>query len=240
MSQIDFFELAEALARVRSPRVALRPASLADAYPLFRATRNPKFNRHLLWDQPDTQDDVLERVDAIVQASAAGRLAAFSAVVAETGDWVALYRFQPHAEWLDAAEVGIWTHDRFWHGRYSLEIMRLCFSAAFSLTTLRAIIGAADVRNRASCNLMSECGMRRTRRYSARHEMGRAIDAVEYRITAQEWAAFDPLTFTAWDARGSLEGPDLATLEALRPDEPAQTPTPPNVVPLRRPLARLG
>jgi RimJ/RimL family protein N-acetyltransferase len=238
MSKIDYFALTEALTRVRSLRVALRPVGLADAYPLYHATRNPKFNQHLLWDQPDTQDEVLARVDAIIQAASTGRLAAFSAVAAETGEWIALYRFQPHPLWQDAAEVGIWTHDRFWHGRYSLEIMRLCFSAAFSLASLQAIVAAADVSNRASCKLMADSGMRRTRFFASRDEAGRARESVEYRVTAHEWAALEPLPYIAWDLAGSTQGPATELLEQLR--QGRSLPAPAKVLPLRQPLANIG
>lgn len=238
MSKIDYFALTEALTRVRSLRVALRPVGLADAYPLYRATRNPKFNQHLLWDQPDTQDEVLARVDAIIQAASTGRLAAFSAVAAETGEWIALYRFQPHPLWQDAAEVGIWTHDRFWHGRYSLEIMRLCFSAAFCLGSLQAIVAAADVGNRASCKLMADSGMRRTRFCTSLDEAGRTRESVEYRVTAHEWAALEPLPYIAWDLTGSTQGPAAELLEQLRHGRPLTAPA--KVVPLRQPLANIG
>lgn len=224
MSRIDFFELSEALARVRSERVALRPVALADAYPLYRATRHPNFNRFLLWEQPDDEDQVLARVDAIARASAAGRLAAFSAVLVETGEWVALYRFQPHAEWPDAAEVGIWTHDRFWNDRYSLEIMRLCFSAAFSLTSLRSIIGAADTSNAASLRLMIRSGMRRTRMRVTPDESGSRRDSIECRITAEEWASLEPLGFVAWDDVCSQAGPAPEQLEQLRAPGPEEAP----------------
>ena len=43
----DFASLSERLERVYSRRLALRPLSLADAWPLFEATRNPLFNRHI-------------------------------------------------------------------------------------------------------------------------------------------------------------------------------------------------
>src|SRR5207237_5531935 len=62
----DFQELTDRLERVYSRRLALRPVSLADAWPLFQATRNPLFNKHLLWDQPEDEHAVLQRIDAIV------------------------------------------------------------------------------------------------------------------------------------------------------------------------------
>ena len=130
---VDFHSLTDQFERVYSKRLALRQVALADAWPLFQATRNPMFNRHLLWDQPDDDARVLERIDSIVEAVRKGRLTALSAVLKSTGEWVSLYRFQPHAVYPEHLEMGIWCHDRFWHGRYSLELVRTCIDAVFTM-----------------------------------------------------------------------------------------------------------
>ena len=62
----DFSELSLNLQRAHGRRIALRPASLSDAWPLFHATRNPLFNKHLLWPQPQQEAAVLERMEARV------------------------------------------------------------------------------------------------------------------------------------------------------------------------------
>ena len=80
--QFDFLELTHALECSFSERVALRPVALCDAWPLFVATRNPMFNQHLLWAQPDREELVLKRVRLIMEASRRGRLTALSAVAA--------------------------------------------------------------------------------------------------------------------------------------------------------------
>src|SRR5688572_17752970 len=143
--QFDFQELAEALECSFTRRVALRPIALSDAWPLFAATRNPAFNRHLAWAQPENEELVLKRVRLIMDASRKGRLTALSAVQRSTGEFIGLFRFLPHATLQDTVEMGVWMHDKFWHGRYSLELTKLCISAAFSLSGVSRLLGATTL-----------------------------------------------------------------------------------------------
>jgi RimJ/RimL family protein N-acetyltransferase len=188
--EFDFLELTHALECSFSDRVALRPVSLCDAWPLFVATRNPMFNRHLLWAQPDKEELVLKRVRMIMEASRRGRLTALSAVARHTGEFVALFRFQPHATLLDTIEMGIWVHDKFWHGRYSLELGRLCVSAAFTLSNrVQLLLGASAPENRGSCRLMEAVGMTAGRTVERDTEMGYQAMLREYTLTRSDWAA---------------------------------------------------
>lgn len=186
---MDFRRLSEELERISSGRLALRPVCLADAWSLYEATRNPNFNAHLLWPQPDTEGDVLGRIDAIVEASRRGRMAAVSAVVKKTGEWVSLYRFQPYRQEPTTMEMGIWTHDRFWHGRYSLELVRLCIDAAFSQSDVQRLVGAAAPENRSSCQLMKLVGMAPDELVTRETEDGAPVVLQEFGIRRSAWQA---------------------------------------------------
>jgi RimJ/RimL family protein N-acetyltransferase len=186
---IDYLTLSEQLARVHTPRLALRPAALCDAWPLFHATRNPMFNKHLLWDQPTDDDDVLARMDAIVEASRRGRLSAVSAVVKATGEWASLFRFQPYGANPRFVEMGVWTHDKFWHGRVSLELGRACVDAAFALSDIPVLIGAASPENRSSCKLMELCGLDPASIVLRQTESKTEVPLQEFRITREAWLA---------------------------------------------------
>jgi RimJ/RimL family protein N-acetyltransferase len=144
----DFPELGLNLQRAHSRRIALRPAALCDAWPLFHATRNPLFNKHLLWPQPEQERSVLERMDLIVEAGFKGRISALSAVLKATGEWIGLFRFQPYRDLPQTLEMGVWIHDRFWHGRYSLEIGKLCVDAAFAMSDVQRLVGASAAAER--------------------------------------------------------------------------------------------
>lgn len=198
----DFVELTHLLECSFSDRIALRPVALCDAWPLFVATRNPAFNRHLLWAQPETEELVLKRVRMIMDASRSGRLTALSAVQRSTGEFVALFRFQPHTIRLDTLEMGIWVHDKYWHGRYSLELGRLCVSAAFSLSNVKSLLGASAPENRGSCHLMEAVGMTATQLVSRDTEMGYQAMLREYVISRAEWAARHATRFSVFDDDG--------------------------------------
>jgi RimJ/RimL family protein N-acetyltransferase len=157
----DFHDLTARLTSVYSKRLALRPVCLSDTWPLFDATRHPAFNQHLLWDQPGNEWEVYRRVEAVVEATRNGKMASVSAVLKETGAWVSLFRFQPagSGEAEGTLEMGLWTHARYWHGRFSLELGRMCVDAAFQQPGVQRLIGITSTDNRSSCQLMQLVGL---------------------------------------------------------------------------------
>ena len=185
----DFIDLTHQLERVSNRRLAFRPATLSDAWPLYEATKNPLFNRHLMWPQPQDEAEVLRRMDAITSAARLGRMAALSVVVKATGEWVSLFRFQPHAGNDKLVEMGIWTHDRFWHGRYSLELGRICVDAAFECSDFDTLVGAAAAQNKSSCHLMTAVGMRPSSLVTRVTETGAEVELQEFEITRHEWSS---------------------------------------------------
>jgi RimJ/RimL family protein N-acetyltransferase len=192
-----FHDLTERMERLHSPRLALRPVSLADAWPLFQATRNPTFNKHLAWDQPDDEQALLERMHAIMAATRQGRLTAISAVLKSTGAWVSLFRFLPYGRDPRTMELGIWTHFDYWHGRYSLELGQLCVDAAFECTGVNRLVGLSLPENKGSCRLMEAVGMSPGARSTRIAENGTTLHVIEYAITRAQWLgrAVDGLAF---------------------------------------------
>jgi RimJ/RimL family protein N-acetyltransferase len=195
----DFLELTQVLECSFSERVALRPVALCDAWPIFVASRNPAFNQHLLWAQPEHVELVLKRVRLIMDASRRGLLTALSAVHRQTGEFIALFRFQPHASKPGVVEMGIWVHDKYWHGRYSLELGRLCVSGAFSLSNVQILLGASALENRGSCHLMQAVGMTPGELVERPTEMGHDATLREFTITRAEWAARHVTGFSVFD-----------------------------------------
>lgn len=188
----DFPELSLSLQRAHSRRIALRPASLSDAWPLFHATRNPLFNKHLLWPRPEQETSVLERMDLIIEAASNGHISALSAVVKATGEWIGLFRFQPYREHQRTLEMGVWIHDRFWHGRYSLELGKLCVDAAFAMSDVEELVGASAPKNRGSCLLMKSVGMTTLDLVMREAEIGMSVLLQEYSITREQWTGRQP------------------------------------------------
>ena len=215
--KFDFLELTQALECSFTSRVALRPVALSDAWPIYSASRNPGFNRYLLWPQPESEGQVLKRIRLIMDASRKGRLTALSAVQRSTGEFIALFRFIPHASLPDTVEMGVWLHDKYWHGRYSLELGRLCVSAAFKLSNVHLLLGASAPENRASCHLMEAVGMTPGRVVERDTEMGWKASLCEYTISRADWAARHATAFCAYDNDRITEHEPRRVVPAVEP-----------------------
>jgi RimJ/RimL family protein N-acetyltransferase len=215
--QFDFLELTQALECSFTKRVALRPVALCDAWPLFAATRNPAFNKHLGWARPETEDLVLKRVRLIMDASRKGRLTALSAVQRTTGEFIGLFRFIPHAV-PGTVEMGVWMHDKYWHGRYGLELGQLCVSAAFAQSGVSRLLGATTLGNRGSCHLMTAVGMTADGLVERDFEIGR-LTLREYTISRADWAARHTSAFSTFDDERVVdhEPPRRATAPVMPP-----------------------
>lgn len=183
----DFVDLTEQLERVYTARLALRPVALCDAWPLFEATKNPHFNGNLLWPQPQEDLSVLERVQMIMDASRRGRMTALSAVVKATGEWVSLYRFQPYEADSSRVEMGIWTHEKFWHDQYSFELTQACIDSTFVLSDIPLLIAGASPDNVASCRILERCGMTPSSIAYRHSELKVERKSQEFQITRAHW-----------------------------------------------------
>jgi RimJ/RimL family protein N-acetyltransferase len=185
----DFHDLTARLISVYSKRLALRPVCLSDTWPLFDATRHPAFNAHLLWDQPGSEWEVYRRVEAVVEATRTGKMASVSAVLKETGAWVSLFRFQPAgaAEGDEALEMGLWTHTRYWHGRFSLELGRMCVDAAFQQPGVQRLIGITSTDNRSSCQLMELVGLHLRGEALRDSESGTSRPSLVFEVDRATW-----------------------------------------------------
>jgi RimJ/RimL family protein N-acetyltransferase len=195
------------------------------------------FNSGLLWAQPAQTSEVFERVEALMQAAQQGRLAAVSAVVKETGQWVGLFRFLPHAaNPLGAVEMGIWMHPVFWHGRVSLELCKACVDAAFSLSDARLLVGAASPTNHSSNRLLKLIDLVPVRTVWRKHETLGDVELIEHELTRQQWLAqraqearggrkvFEQVVLPGWN--GAAPPAAAGRLATVRPLQ-APLPVPP-------------
>jgi RimJ/RimL family protein N-acetyltransferase len=185
----DFHDLTARLTSVYSKRLALRPVCLSDTWPLFDATRHPAFNQHLLWDQPGSEWEVYRRVEAVVEATRNGKMASVSAVLKETGAWVSLFRFQPAGvgEGEETLEMGLWTHARYWHGRFSLELGRMCVDAAFQQPGVQRLIGITSTDNRSSRQLMELVGLHLRGEALRDSESGASRPSLVFEVDRATW-----------------------------------------------------
>lgn len=225
-SPVNYQRLSEKLERIHTKRLALRPVSMSDAWPLYQATRNSLFNAGLRWEAPDDEAPVLERVEAITNASRRGKLAAISVVLKDTGEWVSLFRFQPYEGDEHIVELGIWTHHAFWQGGYSLELGQACVDAAFLFSNASALIGTSTPANKASRRLMEMCGMTAGKAITRKSETQKDKDIpyLEYSITREKWLKQERSENFAQvpqlgSSPGKLDSPEQPVAVVYQPDD---------------------
>lgn len=178
--------LGAALCGARSDRLRLRAPRLEDAVPLFDASRDPAFNRHLMWDAPQHLSDVVTRVHGVIARAKAGVCAAFSVVEHETDRWAALFRFEPRKD-AHAAEMGLWTHPAFWGAGYGEELTRLAIHQAFAHSELQTVIACAKPQHIASHKLLTRCGLEPFGQSPRLHESGHHVLLTELKLTRERW-----------------------------------------------------
>jgi RimJ/RimL family protein N-acetyltransferase len=200
----DFFDLSSKVDGLQTGRVVFREASPADAGPLFDATRNPEFNRLLVWPRPDSLEQVQQRMEAICLAHSRGRMTAVSACLRETGAWVGLFRVMPYGQDPEITEFGLWIHPNFWRASLAKEISRACIAQAFSLPEVHTMLAAALPANKAVLAGLTTLGFSFADDVIRHHEDGHPVDVVEYRLTRDAWSAHQ-----------------RAAAEAARPETPA-------------------
>jgi len=184
----DFHALSDAMERYSNHRYAFRAVALADAWPLWETSRNPLFNRFLTWDQPDTVLQIQRRVELISRAHRRGELTAMAGVLRDTGEWVTLIRLMPWSEDSSALETGIWTHERHWNGRASLDLARMGVQAVFQATPATAIVGRVAAENTSCERLLRLMGMSPGQTGIYAHESGRSVALRKCVISRPEWA----------------------------------------------------
>lgn len=99
---------------ISSKNIVFREFTRSDGFPLFTATQNPDFNKHLLWVAPEKEQDIFIRTDKIIRENTLNEAIILSVCDKYTGTWVGLVRINKH---LDGLEMGILLHPNYWGGK---------------------------------------------------------------------------------------------------------------------------
>jgi RimJ/RimL family protein N-acetyltransferase len=184
---LDYFELSARVEGLQTKRLALRACAAVDGWPLFEATRNPGFNRYLMWSKPSEASAGVARMEAISREHARGRMTAVSAVHRETGAWCGLFRLLPYAHDPFVVEMGLWVHPNFWGDDYGSELTQACIDAAFSLPEVNTLLAGTFPRNGGALGVVENCGLVYHSTVPREHEDGYVVELLEHRIDRARW-----------------------------------------------------
>ncbi len=181
--------LSKRAAFYHTERLAMRQMSLSDLWPLWHTTRHPEFNKGVLWSQPDDLVDIARRTDGLSLAAARGDIAAVSAVLKETGQWGAVFRYLMLDEEL---ELGLWSHPTLWGKGMGTEVTRLAVFAAFLEMGVASMCARVAASNRPAVRVLEKAGLTHAGVYPSEHESLGMVELQLFRITREQFENLPP------------------------------------------------
>lgn len=154
---------------------------------VFAATRVPGFNDGMLWDPPET---VEELAGPLARARAAWREArSYQFSIDREGEFAGRIALRP-GDGEGTLDVGYWTLPRFQGQGIMTEALRAVTALGFETMGARAITAGYATWNEASRKVLERAGFRLVRIDPEGFVKGdRAWDEAHLRLERDEWAA---------------------------------------------------
>ena len=93
-------------------KIVFRNMSRADGFPFFTATRDPAFNRFLLWSAPEEEAQIFLQVDKLIRQNTLKAMIVQSICKKTTGEWLGYLICKPFR---DGVEIGLALHPVVWN-----------------------------------------------------------------------------------------------------------------------------
>ena len=182
---MDFFDLPA----LQTPRLVLRKLERTDL-PLYyqRLFSSPKVARYMLW-QPHTEiAQSAAALEAVLTRYEAGTCCRWAIALNQDDSLIGILELLRFEESTHTCSFAYMLGEDFWGQGYATEALEAAFRFAFTKLGVSAIEADHFVENAASGAVMRKAGMRYLRTIPGKYEkQGILHDAMEYRITAEEW-----------------------------------------------------
>ena len=143
---------------IETPRCRLRAPAAADLPHIFEATRYPGFNEGMLWDPPDTPDELHEPFRRSLAAWQAAEAFSFSIDLRASGTFVGRISIRPTDEphrW----NIGFWLHPQHQGNGYMREAAAAILRFGFEMLGAEAIEACYATWNTPSERVLKAIGM---------------------------------------------------------------------------------
>jgi RimJ/RimL family protein N-acetyltransferase len=180
---------------IRTPRLLLRPLTLADTDALLAYRSLPDVARYVPF-QPMTREEIMARIGGVwarTELTGEGQAVTLGFELAATGqligDAVLFWHSREHA----GGEIGYVQHPDFGGHGYATEAARALLGLGFDGLGLRRIVARVDERNPASAQVCLRLGMRQEARL-VENEMfkGEWSTELDFAMLASEWPDHRP------------------------------------------------
>lgn len=170
-----------------SSSLAFRPLARSDGWPLFVATRNPEFNRFLLWNAPDDIHRLMPQVERLLRDHNLKNLVALSLVERDDGAWRGMAIIKPFREGL---EMSLYLHPSSWNKGHVLSSGCAIIELIRKADPTMAIYNRVKAGNRKMARLNTTYGFEVVDRMDEPHSDGSLWDLEVYRLDPLKWQSF--------------------------------------------------
>lgn len=182
MKHTDFQEL-------ETPRLRLRRLSMADLEDYYRHLGgSAAVTRYMLWKPHRDISESEASIRKTLRRYEAGACHRWAITEKVTGGLLGIIDLLPIPDTDDACSFAYMLREDSWGRGYGTESLRAVLSFAFEKLRVHTVTADHFAANPASGRVMEKAGMRRIGLVQEKYEKdGIRHDAIEYRITAEEW-----------------------------------------------------
>lgn len=176
--------------RLETPRLILRPLTVADAPAMFRNwASDPEVTRFLRWRAHTDVAATYEYLAFVEQQYADPAVYEWTIVPRELGEPIGAIGVVGRDESVDGVILGWCIGKNWWHQGVTSEAAAEVIRFFFEEVGANRIEAEHDIRNPHSGGVMRKCGMRYegTRRQAARNSSGELCDVAMYGILREDW-----------------------------------------------------
>ena len=187
MSRELLSQLKKAFSHRLARNITYRSLARADAFPLFQASRDPEFNRYLLWNAPLLDRDMLPQVDRLLRESTMEKALALSMCEKDTGTWMGLGVLRPFR---DGLELSLYIHPARWNTNTVFTCGRGIIEVVFEHGDQTPLYVRMHPQNRRMERICLAYRFERVDGEQAQHATQGPLDLNVFRLDKERWERF--------------------------------------------------
>ena len=168
---------------IDTPRLRLRPMTMADAADVFEYSRDPKVAEHVLWDPHRNIGDSKAYLRYILRQYRSNEPSSFGIEFKRNGRLIGTIGFIWWNQQFRTAEVGYSINRAYWNQGLTTEALKAVIHFGFEEMRLFRVEAQHEIDNPASGAVMTKAGMRKEGVLRGRiYNKGRHADVCLYAI----------------------------------------------------------
>lgn len=178
-----------AISDLKTRHLLLRKLNMQDVAHYFaRLGSSPGVAEHMLWDPHQDISESIASIQKTLARYEAGHCYRWGIALRSDNSLIGVIELLRFDETANACSFAYMLGENFWGVGYGTEALEAIFRFAFTELKIETIVSDHFAENPASGAAMRKAGMRYVRALPGKYEKhGILHDALEYRITKEEW-----------------------------------------------------